>query len=99
MEEISQLLSGTLTEAAAEILETEPKLKGVYCSGGDITVALLARLKASGIEIRDEVLPLAVYGRIQGGEKPELRIVTKGGMIGGDDAIALCLNKIAKDVD
>lgn len=99
MEEISQLLSGTLTEAAAEILEKEPKLKGVYCSGGDITVALLARLKASGIEIRDEVLPLAVYGRIQGGEKPELRIVTKGGMIGGDDAIALCLNKIAKDVD
>ena len=71
----------------------------MYCSGGDITVALLARLKASGIEIRDEVLPLAVYGRIQGGEKPELRIVTKGGMIGGDDAIALCLNKIAKDVD
>lgn len=99
VENISKILAGTLTEAAAKILEQEPKLKGVYCSGGDVTIALLNRINASGIDIRDEVLPLAVYGRVLGGEKPGLRIVTKGGMIGGDDAIALCLNKIAKDVD
>ena len=90
--------SGTLTEAAGEILEKSGKLEGVYCSGGDITIALLEKLDADGIEVRDEVLPLAVYGRILGGRLPKLRIVTKGGMIGGDDAIGLCLEKIAKDI-
>ena len=97
-EEVSKLLSDTLAGAAAEILERSRKLEGVYCSGGDITIALLEHLSADGIEVRDEVLPLAVYGRILGGRLPKLRIVTKGGMIGGDDAIGLCLEKIAKDI-
>ena len=97
-EDVSRILSGTLTEAAGEILEKSGKLEGVYCSGGDITIALLEKLGADGIEVRDEVLPLAVYGRILGGRLPKLRIVTKGGMIGGDDAIGLCLEKIAKDI-
>ena len=97
-EDVSRILSGTLTEAAGEILEKSGKLEGIYCSGGDITIALLEKLDADGIEVRDEVLPLAVYGRILGGRLPKLRIVTKGGMIGGDDAIGLCLEKIAKDI-
>jgi len=97
-EDVSRILSGTLAQAAGDILEKSGKLEGVYCSGGDITIALLERLDADGIEVRDEVLPLAVYGRILGGRLPKLRIVTKGGMIGGDDAIGLCLEKIAKDI-
>jgi len=97
-EDVSRILSDTLAQAAGEILEKSCKLEGVYCSGGDITIALLERLDADGIEVRDEVLPLAVYGRILGGRLPKLRIVTKGGMIGGDDAIGLCLEKIAKDI-
>ena len=79
-------------------MERSRKLEGVYCSGGDITIALLEHLAADGIEVRDEVLPLAVYGRILGGRLPKLRIVTKGGMIGGDEAIGFCLDKIAKDI-
>lgn len=97
-EDVSRILSDTLAQAAGEILEKSCKLEGVYCSGGDITIALLEKLDADGIEVRDEVLPLAVYGRILGGRLPKLRIVTKGGMIGGDDAIGLCLEKIAKDI-
>mgnify|MGYP000952425511 FL=1 len=97
-EDVSRILSDTLAQAAGEILEKSGKLEGVYCSGGDITIALLEKLDADGIEVRDEVLPLAVYGRILGGRLPKLRIVTKGGMIGGDDAIGLCLEKIAKDI-
>lgn len=97
-EDVSRILSDTLAQAAGEILEKSCKLEGVYCSGGDITIALLEKLDADGIEVRDEVLPLAVYGRIFGGRLPKLRIVTKGGMIGGDDAIGLCLEKIAKDI-
>lgn len=97
-EDVSRILSDTLAQAAGDILEKSGKLEGVYCSGGDITIALLEKLDADGIEVRDEVLPLAVYGRILGGRLPKLRIVTKGGMIGGDDAIGLCLEKIAKDI-
>ena len=97
-EEVSCILSNTLAQAASEVLEKSRKIEGVYCSGGDITIALLNQLEADGIDVRDEVLPLAVYGRILGGRLPKLRIVTKGGMIGGNDAIGLCLDKIAKDI-
>lgn len=41
VEEISKIISNTLTEAAALILEETQKFEGIYSSGGDITVALL----------------------------------------------------------
>lgn len=97
LEEVSQLLASGLATTAADVLR-QSDIEGVYCSGGDISVALLHALSADGIELRDEVMPLAVYGRMVGGELPGLKVVTKGGMIGGRDAIAACLDKMASNL-
>ena len=48
----------------------------VYSSGGDITIALLEKLKAIGVEMREEVIPLAAYGRLIGGDFPNLKLVS-----------------------
>jgi hypothetical protein len=40
---------------------------GLYVTGGDVTVRVMAALGAHGIELEEEVLPLAVAGRLQGG--------------------------------
>lgn len=63
VEEISKIIANTLTETVVKILKETEKFEGVYSSGGDITIALLEKLKAIGVEIREEVIPLAAYGR------------------------------------
>lgn len=68
----------------------------VFCTGGDLTSALLSALGASGIEVEHEVLPLAVAGVVQGGRWDGLPIVTKGGMVGGDDAILLSFENLER---
>ena len=98
VEEISKIIANTLTETAVKILKETQKFEGIYSSGGDITIALLEKLKAIGVEIREEVIPLAAYGRIIGGDFPNLKLVSKGGMVGDEKTIKLCLHKIKNDI-
>jgi len=87
VEEISKIIANTLTETVVKILKETEKFEGVYSSGGDIT-----------IEIREEVIPLAAYGRLIGGDFPNLKLVSKGGMVGDEKTIKLCLHKIKNDI-
>ena len=98
VEEISKIIANTLTEIVVKILKETQKFEGIYSSGGDITIALLEKLKAIGVEIREEVIPLAAYGRIIGGDFPNLKLVSKGGMVGDEKTIKLCLHKIKNDI-
>ena len=98
VEEISKIIANTLTETVVKILKETEKFEGIYSSGGDITIALLEKLKAIGVEIREEVIPLAAYGRIIGGDFPNLKLVSKGGMVGDEKTIKLCLHKIKNDI-
>ncbi|WP_338984321.1 four-carbon acid sugar kinase family protein [Fusobacterium nucleatum] len=98
VEKISKIIANTLTKTAVKILKEIQKFEGIYSSGGDITIALLEKLKAIGVEIREEVIPLAAYGRIIGGDFPNLKLVSKGGMVGDEKTIKLCLHKIKNDI-
>jgi len=62
----------------------------VYTSGGDITKAFSETTSTVGIEIKDEVIPLAVYGTIMGGDLDGKAIVTKGGLIGDEYTLTDC---------
>ena len=98
VEEISKIIANTLTETIVKILKETQKFEGIYSSGGDITIALLEKLKAIGVEIREEVIPLAAYGRIMGGDFSNLKLVSKGGMVGDETVIKLCLHKMKNDI-
>lgn len=65
-------------------------LGGLYTSGGDITKAFLELTGTTGIQIKGEIIPLAVYGTIMGGELHGKAIVTKGGLIGDEYTISQC---------
>ena len=85
-------INSALAEMALRILKGEPSFRGLYASGGDVTQAVCEKFCASGLELRDEVLPLAAYGVFAGGEFDGLHVVTKGGSQGNSDAINLCVN-------
>jgi uncharacterized protein YgbK (DUF1537 family) len=89
-------IAAGFAEIAARALDRLEGVKGLYTSGGDITVAVCRRLQAGAIQLDAEVLPLAVQGRLVGGLRPGLAIVTKGGLVGDRTAAVTCVRHLIK---
>ncbi len=87
------LVSKALQKLAEYVLSrAEWNFTLCYLSGGDVARDFIEGTCARGIDLIGEVLPLAVYGKLIGGKHEGLRILTKGGMIGEKNAIAMMLN-------
>ncbi|WP_037581517.1 four-carbon acid sugar kinase family protein [Sporolactobacillus terrae] len=87
----SEKICASVAEIGYQIVQrSNNQIGGVYTSGGDITKSFLKRCQANGIEIKDEIIPLAVYGRVIGGIIDNTPIVTKGGLIGDKKTLSKC---------
>ncbi|HYF78745.1 MAG TPA: four-carbon acid sugar kinase family protein [Symbiobacteriaceae bacterium] len=94
----AEAIAAGFAEVALRSIDAMPEIAGVYTSGGDITLAVCRRMGSRAINLVEEVLPLAVAGRLLGGHQPGLPIVTKGGLVGGADAAVQCVSYILKEV-
>ncbi len=90
-DELSEIINSSIADIVYRIVMADGSFRGVYTSGGDITVSVCNCLKTSGFQLLDEVLPLAAYGELMGGERDGLKVVTKGGMVGEPDAMLECV--------
>lgn len=68
------------------------RIDGLYLTGGDLAAACLGQLDADGLDVADEVVPLAVAGNLVGGPWSGLPVVTKGGLVGDDETAVACLD-------
>lgn len=93
IDDISLIISRGLAKVFKNIT-SKCKIDGLFSSGGDITVAINEELYSQGIEVEDEVIPLVAYGKLIGGLQPGLKIVSKGGIVGEEDAMIQCINKL-----
>ena len=92
-DEISQIIASSIGKITKRVLDIAGStIGGLFTTGGDITVSICNEIGAVGIEVLDEVLPLAVYGKIKDGKYNYISIVTKGGMIGDERAIIKCID-------
>lgn len=98
-----RVLPRLLAELVEEVLrEVEHDLgahalpTGLYTSGGDVTSAVLDTLGVQAFEVGGEVLPLAVHGILSGSLLDGVPVVTKGGMVGDDSALAECFGKLRR---
>ena len=91
MDDVTGRINDSLAEITEKILRSDPAFRGLYASGGDVTQAICKRFGAMGLDLRDEVLPLAAYGQFHDGEFDGLHLITKGGSQGGKDAINTCI--------
>jgi uncharacterized protein YgbK (DUF1537 family) len=90
-DEVSQKITKGLAKITKNVLEKSNSIiGGLYTSGGDVTIAVCKELEAVGIKVKDEVLPLAVYGKILEGKYHNTSIITKGGLIGDKKAMIKC---------
>lgn len=88
----AQQISDTFARLGAYVLDAMPQIDLCYASSGDVSQSLLRVMKAQGERLISEVIPLAVYGEIIGGPYHGLRLLTKGGAIGREDAIETLIN-------
>lgn len=91
VDEVSDKINAAFAEITYRICKKDANFKGLYTSGGDITVAVCRKFDTAGLELLDEVLPLAAYGKILKGDFDGLNIITKGGMVGQSNAINRCI--------
>ena len=66
--------------------KTEPK--GLVLTGGETASAILSAFGAHGLRLEAEVLPAIPFGRVVGGSREGLGIVTKAGGFGKPEALA-----------
>lgn len=64
-----------------------------------MAIAVVEALGATGLDVRSEVIPLAIYSRFIGGERPDMPIVTKGGLVGTNDTLFACVNYLKGQID
>ncbi|WP_051599231.1 four-carbon acid sugar kinase family protein [Metaclostridioides mangenotii] len=79
-----------ITEMALDI--SHSAIGALYTSGGDVTMEVMKILEVEGIDIKDEVIPLAVYGRFIGGKYNNMPAITKGGLIGDEKTLLVCVD-------
>lgn len=91
MDEVTGMINDAFAEITCRIFQGEPTFRGLYTSGGDVTVAVCQKFETAGLCLLDEVLPLAAYGKFLKGQFEGVHIITKGGSQGGRDAINQCV--------
>lgn len=87
---MNKTIDAFFAQITRQALLDNPEFRSLYTSGGDTTLAIYKALSAQGIQIIDEVLPLAVYGKLMRGDFHGLHVVTKGGSQGDKYALEKC---------
>ena len=98
-----QVLSKRIAEGLARVSvgimqASRGTIAGCYSTGGDVTAAIYKAAAATGVKIEGEVMPLTAHVRLVGGTLDGLRMVTKGGSIGGDMTASECLQYLLNEV-
>jgi uncharacterized protein YgbK (DUF1537 family) len=94
----SDLINVGLAKLALKVIEYhEFDINFLYTSGGDISFALLSVADVKGLDLIDEIIPLCVHAKINGGILNGLDLITKGGAIGSANTIDL-IKKYMEDL-
>ncbi|GAA0740410.1 four-carbon acid sugar kinase family protein [Clostridium oceanicum] len=96
---LSQIMNTAVAEISYKIMKEIKSIRGIFSSGGDISVSICRKFNSAGLELLDEVIPLAAYGKFIEGEFPEMKIVSKGGMVGNQDGMKLCVDYLLKNIN
>lgn len=93
-EKLSRRINHALAQAAYRVCLKERGIGGLFICGGDITVAVCEVFGASGMRVLDEVIPLAVCGELMAENGTPYLVITKGGMVGRTDSVAVCMDDL-----
>ncbi len=82
---------------AAVVALRQARAGGLYLTGGHTARTVLDALGVSRLTVLGSVLPLAARSVATSGSHAGLAVVTKGGLVGGEDAASRCLRALGVD--
>lgn len=91
--------SASVVTRLADIVQaaaTQTRLGGVVLTGGDVAAAVLAQLGATSIELGGEIRPALPWGTVTLANGTTLRLATKAGSFGTEDALLACLDHLSQ---
>lgn len=90
--ECADIITGAVSDIIYKVMKTlQNKIGAVYLSGGDMSIAVCEKSNTVGFDVKDEIVSLAIYGEMLGGEFNNMPIVTKGGSVGDENTIITCI--------
>jgi uncharacterized protein YgbK (DUF1537 family) len=95
VEELHEIINASFAEIAYQVNTTDFRFSRFFTCGGDITLALSKRFDAYGFLPLTEVIPFAVFGNLLCNTQHQISIVTKGGMVGNEDAMSVCVEYLS----
>ena len=91
--QLSKQIAEALAETVIRVVEaTQEGIGGCFCSGGDVTAALFEQAGTEAIRVFGDIIPLTAHVAFMGGDLDGLQLVTKGGSIGDEDALEICIS-------
>lgn len=98
VEELSCIIGDAFAGAAINILRGNDAFRAIYSTGGDISAAINRQMGTVGLRLLDEVVPLAAYGELIGGEFSGIKFISKGGMVGDERAMITCARYLREKI-
>lgn len=98
VEDLSRIIGDAVAGVALEVLRADPNFRAVYSTGGDISAAINRQMGTVGLRLLDEVVPLAGYGELIGGEFDGMKFISKGGMVGDEKAMVTCARYLREKI-
>lgn len=92
VEKLSEKINDAFAEIILQVMEQDADIRGLYSTGGDITAAIHRRAGTVALRLLEEVVPLAAFAQISGGALDSMYCVSKGGMVGDENAIVTCIS-------
>lgn len=91
--ELATLIQDIMSELMEKVLE-QVKLSGLFLSGGDTAIGFIKQIESEGSLILGEVSNGIPIMQLQKGRFPGLKVITKAGGFGNEDAIVYSLRKL-----
>lgn len=94
--EVSIFTQKTLGKIIGNVLE-RCEVSGLFLTGGDTAIAIIEELDAYGASIKQEIMKGIPLIRLKGGKYNGLKIITKAGAFGEDNAIEYSFQKLKEE--
>lgn len=91
--QVSEKVAEIIGWTGASILRQQ-EVSGVVLTGGDTAVAVCRALGVPGIRVLEEVAPAIPLGEMQTNEGKKIRVITKAGAFGNENALVVAVQKL-----
>ena len=92
IEALSEKINEAFAEITLRVMAQDKRIRGLYSTGGDITAAIHRRAGTIALRLLEEVVPLAAFGQAIGGDMEFMYCISKGGMVGDENAMTTCVH-------